>query len=66
VALNKAEKRAAKAVGAKYVNVVPWFCTSVCSQVIGNDEVYWQNHVTVGYSLFLEGVLQKAIALPKK
>ncbi len=66
VALNKAEKRAAKAVGAKYVNVVPWFCTSVCSEVIGNDEVYWQNHVTVGYSLFLEGVLQKAIALPKK
>ncbi len=58
-----AEKQAAKTVGAKYIDVLPWFCARTCSPVIGTDEVYWINHVTVRYSLFLEGVLEKSLDL---
>ncbi len=65
LAFNEAEKQAAKNAGATYVDPIPWFCTRTCSPVIGNDDIYWINHVTVGYSLFLEGVLEKAIDLPK-
>ena len=62
---NGAEKAAAETKGASYVNVIPWFCARVCSPVIGNDEIYWDDHVTVGYSLFLEGVLAKSLHLPE-
>jgi peptidoglycan/LPS O-acetylase OafA/YrhL len=60
---NAAEKSAAAAKGATYVDVMPWFCSRRCSPVIGNDEVYWENHVTEGYSLFLQGVLAKSLGL---
>ena len=65
LAFNEAERQAAKKTGATYVDPIPWFCTSTCSPVIGNDDLYWIDHVTLGYSLFLEGVLEKAIDLPK-
>ncbi|MGD0394883.1 MAG: acyltransferase family protein [Acidimicrobiales bacterium] len=64
LAFNTAEERAAKAVGANYIDVIPWFCARRCSPVIGNDAIYWLDHVTVGYSLFLEGVLAKKLDLP--
>jgi peptidoglycan/LPS O-acetylase OafA/YrhL len=64
-AFNEAEKLGAKHVGASYIDVLPWFCTNTCSPVIGNDEIYWENHVTVGYSFFLEGVLAKSLDLSK-
>lgn len=60
---NAAEKQAAKMVGAEYIDVLPWFCARTCSPVIGSDVVYWINHVTVRYSLFLEGVLEKSLNL---
>jgi peptidoglycan/LPS O-acetylase OafA/YrhL len=66
VAFNAAERRAASKSGARYINVLPWFCTKTCSSVIGNDEIYLVNdHVTVEYTLVLEGVLTKALHLPR-
>jgi hypothetical protein len=62
---NEAEERAAEAGGASYIDVLPWFCTKTCSPIIGNDEIYWDDHVTTRYSLFLEGVLEKSLDLPK-
>jgi hypothetical protein len=62
---NDAEKRAAEAEGASYIDVIPWFCARTCSPVIGNDEIYWDDHVTAGYSLFLEGVLAQSLDLPQ-
>ena len=63
--LNNVEQRAATAGGARYINVIPWFCTKVCSDVIGHYAVYTAgDHVTVGYSFFLENVLAKALRLP--
>ena len=60
---NRAEQRGAQQQGASYIDVTPWFCTKTCSPVIGNDEIYWEDHVTENYSLFLQGVLQKALHL---
>jgi peptidoglycan/LPS O-acetylase OafA/YrhL len=61
---NNAEKRAAVAVGARYIDVTPWFCAKTCSVVIGNYDVYLSgNHVAVGYSRFLEGALSDALDL---
>ncbi|HEY5023372.1 MAG TPA: acyltransferase family protein [Acidimicrobiales bacterium] len=63
---NKAERRAATAEGAHYVNVTSWFCAKKCSSVIGNYDVYLVgNHVAKGYSVFLEGVLAQKLDLPQ-
>lgn len=60
-----AEREGAAATGAHYVDVTPWFCAARCSAVIGNYIVYLEtNHVSVGYSRFLEGVLAEALDLP--
>lgn len=64
LAFNAAEKRAADAVGAHYIDTIPWFCTKTCSPIIGNDQIYWDDHVTTGYALFLEGVLTESLDLP--
>jgi hypothetical protein len=61
---NIAEKQAVAAVGGRYVDVTPWFCAKTCSAVIGDYDVYLLgNHVAVGYSIFLEGVLAEALGL---
>ena len=63
---NAAERRGAAKAGARFINVVPWFCTTTCSSVIGNEQVYLaSDHVTLQYSLHLEGVLSEALDLPK-
>jgi hypothetical protein len=60
----KAEMLAAAASGVRYLNVTPWFCAQVCSSIIGRHEIYAAgNHVTEAYSVFLEGVLARALEL---
>jgi len=61
---NRAERRAAAAVGDTYVNPFKWFCLSRCSPVIGSFEVYADStHVTAVYSEFLEGVLAQSLGI---
>jgi len=63
-AIDQAEQRAARTAGATFVDTTPWFCAARCSVVIGNYSPYYlAEHVAVGYSEFLEGVLSKAIGL---
>ena len=58
------EHQAARTAGAGYINVIPWFCTTVCSSVIGNYDVYADHkHVAVGYTRFLEGAMTEALHL---
>ena len=58
------EKRAARAVGAQYVDPTKWFCTSRCSPIIGHFDVYFDHfHVAVGYSKYLEDVLAQALGI---
>ena len=61
----KAEARAAKAIGARYVNVIPWFCSKVCSPVIGDTGVYRnQFHTTAAFGRLVSGPLGRALDWP--
>ena len=62
---NNAERVVARESGARYVDVTPWFCSTICTAVVGRYEVYYdQYHVTADYSIVLEQVLQQALRLP--
>jgi hypothetical protein len=58
----KSEAVAAAAEGTKYVNVIPWSCSAVCTPIIGNMIVYYaQGHFTSTYDAYLSNVLYLAI-----
>ena len=60
-----AEAEAVNAVGGRYVDVTPWFCSTVCTAVVGHYQVYFnQQHVMGPYATFLEGVMADALRLP--
>ncbi len=62
---DRAERAAAAASGARYVDVTPWFCSRACTAIIGHYEVYVDSaHITNTYARFLEGVLGDALQLP--
>ena len=62
---NAAERQAAASTGAHYIDTVPWFCSSVCTDVIGHYRPYWDGyHVTASYSMALGQVLENALDLP--
>ena len=59
---NGAERAAASASGASYVDPTPWFCSLVCTPIIGRNIVYLdQVHVTATYARKLELVLGGAV-----
>ena len=61
---NFAERSAAKSVGARYIDVTPWFCAKRCSPIIERYEVYLdQLHTSATYARFLEGVLAEKLQL---
>ena len=65
--LSEATREAARAHNAAYIDVNPWFCADqVCPEVINGTIVFRDlGHVTRSYVTTLNGVLQKALALPK-
>jgi hypothetical protein len=53
--------------GASYIDVMPWFCSTVCTDVVGNMAVYsGGGHISATYATFLSGVLRSALARAKK
>lgn len=62
--LRAAEKPAAQAAGATYIDTMPWVCSSTCTAVIGNFLVYKDlYHLTRAYTEYLEGALGQALGL---
>ncbi len=62
---NSAEQAGARDAGARYVSTIPWFCSSTCTAVVSNFEVYWDPfHVTAAYSTFLEGAVAQSLSIP--
>ena len=60
-----AEMDAAHAVGARYLEVTPWFCSSVCTNIVKHFAVYLdQFHMTADYAIYLERVLGQSLGLP--
>jgi peptidoglycan/LPS O-acetylase OafA/YrhL len=63
--MNSAEQAAANHSGARYINVMPWFCSTTCNDIIDNIIVYKDSdHITATYSRYLENVLAAALGFP--
>ena len=61
---NKAEQRAAVASGASYVDTTPWFCSTICTDIVGQFQPYWDGfHVTADYSIAVSRMLADSLAL---
>jgi hypothetical protein len=59
---DNAERSAAAAEGAKYISVIPWFCSSVCTAIVGKMVVNQdQFHITKTYALYLSRALQATL-----
>ena len=59
---NSTEKQVARTAGVRYIDVFPWFCSSVCTAVVGNMVVYMNpGHITTTYATYLSGALQAAL-----
>ncbi len=64
---NQVERTVATSVGATYIDTTSWFCSTTCTAVIGNYEVYLdRKHLTATYSLYLRGVLEQALFHPSQ
>ncbi len=62
---NRAEANAAAQTGARYIDVVPWFCSTICTGVVGHYQPYWDPyHITASYSMVLSQVLGYSMDLP--
>ena len=56
------ERAAVLSAGAGYIDTTPWFCSATCTALIGNYDVYLDlRHLTSTYSMYLRGVLAKAL-----
>jgi hypothetical protein len=59
-----AEKKAAKANGAEYINPAPWICSKICEPIVGNVRVYNDEYdLSATYAKSLSGVVQTALKL---
>ena len=57
-----AERTAADQTGAGYIDPVPWFCSSTCTDVIGHYQPYWDAfHVTASYARVVGPTLAQAL-----
>lgn len=57
-----AERAAATATGAAYLDPQPWLCSAVCTPIVGNLFVYADSyHVDATYAEFLSGVWRQLL-----
>jgi peptidoglycan/LPS O-acetylase OafA/YrhL len=60
-----AETAAAQASSVRYQDVIPWFCSSVCTDIVRNYVVYTDLfHVSSTYAEYLNQVLGHALGVP--
>ena len=61
-----AELSVAQSLHIRYIDPTPWFCSNVCTAIIGPYEVYLDRfHVTATYATYLQKVLGQALFNPK-
>jgi hypothetical protein len=67
---NKVEEDTALADAVDYIDPTPWFCSTTCTAVIGNYNVYLDDlHITSTWARYLEIVMAKALTpdlLPRR
>jgi len=63
--LNQVDRATALAAGVKYVDTIPWFCSTACTAIIDHYVVYVdQNHITATWATYLENVLAQSLGFP--
>jgi peptidoglycan/LPS O-acetylase OafA/YrhL len=61
----QAEMAAATGLGAKFIDLTPWFCSTTCTAIVGKYEVYFdQYHITAAYAYYLKGALAETLDVP--
>jgi hypothetical protein len=61
---NGVESQTAAELGSQYIDTIPWFCSSVCTAVIGRYNVYLDGvHITAAWATYLERVIGQALGL---
>jgi hypothetical protein len=59
---DQVEHLAVVAAGGRYIDTTPWFCSRVCTSVIGHYVVYMDRfHVSATYARYLSVVLGQAL-----
>ena len=62
--LTQLDRAVTAAAGAEYVDPFPWFCSSICTAVIGHYDVYLDRyHVTAAYGAYLQNALADSLDL---
>ena len=56
--LDETEYAVTESLGIRYIDPTPWFCSDVCTAIVGPYEVYLDRyHVTAAYATYLQNVL---------
>jgi peptidoglycan/LPS O-acetylase OafA/YrhL len=60
--LDVTEFATAQSFHVKYIDPTPWFCSSVCTAVVGKYDVYMDHfHVSAAYATYLQNALAQSI-----
>jgi len=61
---NAVEETTARNLGIQFIDVIPWLCSTACTAVIGNYNIYQDgNHINATWATYLEVVLGQALHL---
>jgi peptidoglycan/LPS O-acetylase OafA/YrhL len=59
---DQAEYSVSSALGIRYIDPTPWFCSKVCTAIVGSFCVYMDNfHVSATYAAYIHKALAQAI-----
>jgi peptidoglycan/LPS O-acetylase OafA/YrhL len=64
--LSRVDKATALADHVEYVDTTPWFCSKVCTPVVGSYELYDTSgvHITSAWAQYLQNVVAESLSLP--
>ena len=61
----RAEQAAATKAGGHFIDVTPWFCSTICTAIVSKYEVYFDlYHITLSYTFYLKGALAESLDVP--
>ena len=63
--LDQSDLSVAESLHIRYIDPTPWFCSNVCTAVVGSYDVYMDDiHVSATYATYLRNVLAHALFSP--
>ena len=63
--LDRTEFSVTQSLDIRYIDPTPWFCSSVCTAIVGPYDVYMdRTHITAAYAAYLHHALAQALFSP--